>query len=181
MFLKTFCEFCVGQWGVVTYVEYMHNCEQCFCWDACPYLELLYPFKLLVGATDLWVEINFNHVRSSKHALICDIQIYLCFDHYLNEYLDFQVRGHQRVPSGSQEFIEITKKDAEQRLQLDLERLLEKASDFDRPKFKKEFDGFHRLFDRFLRESGPSIDWNKIEKLPSNAVSFTFYFEFSSL
>ncbi|XP_054271872.1 UTP--glucose-1-phosphate uridylyltransferase isoform X3 [Macrosteles quadrilineatus] len=80
------------------------------------------------------------------------------------------IRSHQRVPSGSQEFIEVTKRDAENRLQLELERMLEKTPEIGRTKFQKEFDGFRRLFDRFLRETGPSIDWGKIEKLPEGAV-----------
>lgn len=88
----------------------------------------------------------------------------------------FQIKSHQRVPSGNQEFLEITKRDAENRLQLELERLLDKSSPIDKPKFKKEFDGFQRLFDRFMRESGPSIDWNKIEKLPPGAVSVNYLF-----
>ncbi|XP_054271871.1 UTP--glucose-1-phosphate uridylyltransferase isoform X2 [Macrosteles quadrilineatus] len=81
-----------------------------------------------------------------------------------------EIRSHQRVPSGSQEFIEVTKRDAENRLQLELERMLEKTPEIGRTKFQKEFDGFRRLFDRFLRETGPSIDWGKIEKLPEGAV-----------
>lgn len=76
------------------------------------------------------------------------------------------------MPSGSQEFIELTKRDAENRLQLDLEKLLEQASDYEKPKFQREFEEFRKLFDRFLRETGPSITWNKIEKLPEGAVSY---------
>uniref|UniRef100_A0A1B6MUL7 UTP--glucose-1-phosphate uridylyltransferase n=1 Tax=Graphocephala atropunctata TaxID=36148 RepID=A0A1B6MUL7_9HEMI len=81
-----------------------------------------------------------------------------------------KIRGHQRVPSGSQEFLEVTKRDAESRLKLDLDRLLDTAPEFERPKFKKEFDGFQQLFDRFLRETGPPLVWNKIEKLPPGSV-----------
>lgn len=39
-----------------------------------------------------------------------------------------------------------------------------------KPKFEKEFDGFAELFDRFLGEAGPSLQWDKIEKLPEDAV-----------
>ena len=35
---------------------------------------------------------------------------------------------------------------------------------------QNEFDGFERLFDRFLHETGPSVDWDKIELLPADAV-----------
>lgn len=31
-------------------------------------------------------------------------------------------------------------------------------------------DGFARLFERFIEETGPSVDWNKIQKLPENSV-----------
>lgn len=36
---------------------------------------------------------------------------------------------------------------------------------------RKEFDGFERLFARFLQETGPSVDWEKIKLLPEGAVS----------
>ena len=36
---------------------------------------------------------------------------------------------------------------------------------------RKEFDGFERLFKRFLEETGPSVDWDQISQLPDNAVS----------
>lgn len=36
---------------------------------------------------------------------------------------------------------------------------------------KSQFTAFSRLFQRFLEESGPSVDWDKIEKLPADAVS----------
>lgn len=32
------------------------------------------------------------------------------------------------------------------------------------------FKGFSKLFARFLDEAGPSVDWDKIERLPENAV-----------
>lgn len=35
---------------------------------------------------------------------------------------------------------------------------------------QKEFDGFQRLYARFLQEEGPSVDWDSIEKLPGDAV-----------
>nr|CAI5854891.1 unnamed protein product [Callosobruchus analis] len=34
----------------------------------------------------------------------------------------------------------------------------------------KEFEGFQRLFRRFLDETGPSVEWDRIEKLPPDAV-----------
>ncbi|KAG8229987.1 hypothetical protein J437_LFUL008565, partial [Ladona fulva] len=81
-----------------------------------------------------------------------------------------QIRSHQRVPSGSREFKELTKKDAQNQLELELEKLLETAPANKRPSIKKEFNGFCELFARFLQEEGPSVDWERIEKLPEDAV-----------
>ena len=36
---------------------------------------------------------------------------------------------------------------------------------------RKEFDGFEKLYGRFLQETGPSIEWDKIKLLPDQAVS----------
>lgn len=85
----------------------------------------------------------------------------------------FQVKGHQRVPSGSgaQEFKENTKRDARHQLQHELDKMLGELHNTRQPGIKKEYDGFVRLFDRFLQEEGPSVDWNRIEKLPHDAVT----------
>lgn len=40
---------------------------------------------------------------------------------------------------------------------------------------KSQFTAFSRLFQRFLEESGPSVDWDRIEKLPTDAVSKRYY------
>lgn len=80
------------------------------------------------------------------------------------------VRGHQRAPSGSREFIEVTKRDAQSRLQVEIERLLTTVPPPKQEATKKELDGFSKLFDRFLRETGPSVNWDRIEKLPGGAV-----------
>lgn len=34
----------------------------------------------------------------------------------------------------------------------------------------RQLDEFAKLYERFLLEDGPSVDWEKIEKLPENAV-----------
>lgn len=82
----------------------------------------------------------------------------------------FQIKGHQRVPSDSREFREVTKRDAQIQLQHDLDKLLSTAPPVKQETFRKEFDGFAALFERFLQEEGPSVDWEKIEKLPDDAV-----------
>ena len=38
--------------------------------------------------------------------------------------------------------------------------------------FRKQFDGFEKLYERFLQETGPSVDWDKILTLPDGAVSY---------
>ena len=35
---------------------------------------------------------------------------------------------------------------------------------------EKNFDGFQRLFSKFINETGPSVHWDKIERLPKDAV-----------
>ena len=55
-------------------------------------------------------------------------------------------------------------------LEKELEKLLSTAPENDRNKIRKEFAGFTALFGRFLEETGPSVDWDKIEKLPNDAV-----------
>ncbi|XP_039963639.1 UTP--glucose-1-phosphate uridylyltransferase isoform X3 [Bactrocera tryoni] len=81
-----------------------------------------------------------------------------------------RVRGHQRAPSDSKEFHEVTKRDALKSLENDLKRLQESAPAEKRPELQKEMARFADLFGRFLQEVGPSIDWDKIQKLPANAV-----------
>lgn len=39
---------------------------------------------------------------------------------------------------------------------------------------KSQFAAFSRLFQRFLEESGPSVNWDQIEKLPTDAVSTSY-------
>jgi len=81
-----------------------------------------------------------------------------------------KVRTHERVPSDTQEFKELTKKDALSQVQYELESLLRTVPAPRAPFVKSEIDGFTRLFERFLKEKGPSVHWDKIEKLPTEAV-----------
>ena len=37
---------------------------------------------------------------------------------------------------------------------------------------EQDFDGFKKLFGKFINETGPSVHWDRIEKLPEDAVSF---------
>ena len=42
-------------------------------------------------------------------------------------------------------------------------------------RIEQEFDQFQQLFDRFLTETGPSVDWEKIRLLPDEAVSTLYW------
>ncbi|KAK9694083.1 UTP--glucose-1-phosphate uridylyltransferase [Popillia japonica] len=86
----------------------------------------------------------------------------------MNPLLD-KVR-HARASSGSREFKEATKQDAYNHLQKELSKLADSAPDIRRNHVKAEFDGFAALFTRFLEEQGPSVQWEKIEKLHNDAV-----------
>lgn len=81
-----------------------------------------------------------------------------------------QVRGHTRSASDSREFREATKRDALNQLKKELGKLIDTAPEVKQDKIRKELDGFASLFGRFLEEEGPSVEWDKIQKLPSNAV-----------
>uniref|UniRef100_T1JGE7 UTP--glucose-1-phosphate uridylyltransferase n=1 Tax=Strigamia maritima TaxID=126957 RepID=T1JGE7_STRMM len=66
--------------------------------------------------------------------------------------------------------MEMTKKDAQIQLELELEKLLKTAPENMRETVRKDFEGFKKLFNRFLQEVGPSFEWDKIETLPKGAV-----------
>ncbi|XP_044735751.1 UTP--glucose-1-phosphate uridylyltransferase isoform X2 [Chrysoperla carnea] len=76
----------------------------------------------------------------------------------------------QRGSSGTREFREVTLRDAQIQLNHELERLVKTAPESKRECMQKEFDSFSNLFGRFLNEEGPAVEWNRIEKLPTNAV-----------
>lgn len=55
--------------------------------------------------------------------------------------------------------------------ELELKTLLNTVDDVElRDFYSKEMERFAALFGRFLQEEGPSLDWNKIQKLPNDAV-----------
>ncbi|XP_059095630.1 UTP--glucose-1-phosphate uridylyltransferase-like isoform X5 [Tigriopus californicus] len=82
----------------------------------------------------------------------------------------FKMYGHNRSPS--REFKELTKRDAQILLNKELEKLQRTAQ---LPKAQadlvdKEFDGFRDLFGKFLTAEHQSVKWDKIEKLPADAI-----------
>ena len=74
------------------------------------------------------------------------------------------------------EFKELTKRDAERSLAIELEKLKKTGNlpELQAHMIDKEFSGFQRLFNKFLAaDSGDAIEWERIEKLPADAVSFS--------
>jgi len=76
--------------------------------------------------------------------------------------------GHQRSPS--MEFKELTKKDAQITLAAELDKLMKTLPEGQKELVQKEFDGYQRLFAKFLVDSGPSVIWDKIERLPPGSI-----------
>lgn len=52
----------------------------------------------------------------------------------------------------------------------ELDRLIETSEPHRFEDIQKQYDGFTKLFHRFLDETGPSVDWSKIDKLPKDAI-----------
>ena len=68
------------------------------------------------------------------------------------------------------EWKELTKKDAQKSLALEMEKLLIPAPASEKTSLQREADGFQSLFGKFIHETGPSVHWDRIEKLPHDAV-----------
>ena len=68
------------------------------------------------------------------------------------------------------EFKELTKKDAQLCLAMELDKLKLTTPEGQRQILEQDFDGFKRLFGQFINSAGPSVDWDKIEKLPEGAI-----------
>lgn len=55
--------------------------------------------------------------------------------------------------------------------ELELKTLLNTVNNEElRSFYSKEMERFAALFGRFLQEEGPSVEWDKIQKLPQDAV-----------
>jgi len=79
------------------------------------------------------------------------------------------VKGHRRTPSDV-EFREAMRRDALSAMNKELNKLLSTAPPGQQEHTRKEFDGFERLFGRFLRETGPSVQWEKLQLVSNNVV-----------
>ena len=68
------------------------------------------------------------------------------------------------------EFKELTKKDAQLSLSIELDKLLRTMPEGHKQVVEQDFDGFKKLFGKFVNETGPSVHWDRIEKLSPDAV-----------
>jgi len=81
------------------------------------------------------------------------------------------IRGQQRGATDVKDFHEVTKRDALSHFELELKNLLKSVQTEELQNFySKEMERFSALFGRFLQEEGPSVEWDRIEKLPAGAV-----------
>ncbi|GAB6025043.1 UTP--glucose-1-phosphate uridylyltransferase [Chamberlinius hualienensis] len=78
--------------------------------------------------------------------------------------------GHQRTPSDTAEFKELTKRDAQTQLTLELDKLLVTSAEAQKQEYRKQFDGFKKLFSRFIQDVESTVVWDKIKPLPETAV-----------
>jgi len=68
------------------------------------------------------------------------------------------------------EFKDLTKKDAQISMAMELDKLLRTTTEGKKQIVEQEFDGFKRLFAKLINETGPSVNWEKIEKLPQGSI-----------
>ena len=65
----------------------------------------------------------------------------------------------------------MTTEDARSSMTLELNNLIGAVGTEKQKEFADDLAGFRKLFDKFVTEPGPSVDWDYIEKLPSDSVS----------
>ncbi|TWW59133.1 UDP-glucose pyrophosphorylase 2a isoform X1 [Takifugu flavidus] len=68
------------------------------------------------------------------------------------------------------EFQEKLRQQHEESLHRELEALLSTANHADAQSSRKDFQGFQKLFHRFLQVKGPSVEWSKINRPPEQSV-----------
>ncbi|RXM29817.1 UTP--glucose-1-phosphate uridylyltransferase [Acipenser ruthenus] len=67
------------------------------------------------------------------------------------------------------QFKEAGRQELEKSMKEDLEKLQATASKEEAEITRKDFDGFKKLFHRFLQEKGPSVDWGMIQRPPEDS------------
>lgn len=81
-------------------------------------------------------------------------------------------KKHSRTPSqvDTSEFKALTKLDAFKSLQNELNKLLLTTPESEKEHVKNEFNGFERLFERYLEEANTEIKWQNIEPLNKETI-----------
>ncbi|XP_064411764.1 UDP-glucose pyrophosphorylase 2b isoform X2 [Latimeria chalumnae] len=67
-------------------------------------------------------------------------------------------------------FQEVIRQELENSMKKELEALLATAPTSEVEHTAKDFEGFQKLFHRFLQEKGPSVDWGKIQRPPEDSI-----------
>jgi len=68
------------------------------------------------------------------------------------------------------DFKELTKKDAQITLAMELDKLMKTLPEAQKQIVEKEFEGFQRLFAKFIADTGPQLIWENIQKLPEGSI-----------
>ncbi|XP_077102208.1 UDP-glucose pyrophosphorylase 2a isoform X3 [Siphateles boraxobius] len=72
--------------------------------------------------------------------------------------------------AGMVEFQEKLRLQQENSMHTELEKLLTTTKTPEAEISRKDFEGFKKLFHRFLQEKGPSVDWAKIQRPPEDSI-----------
>ncbi|KAG7283168.1 hypothetical protein CRUP_000530 [Coryphaenoides rupestris] len=67
------------------------------------------------------------------------------------------------------QFQEVMVQQLESSMDMELERLLHTASGAEKEVSRKDFEGFKKLFHRFLKVKEPSVEWIKIQRPPEDS------------
>jgi len=67
------------------------------------------------------------------------------------------------------------RQDAQAALRTELDKLIDAADESDKEFFNNEFSAFANLFERFLQERGPSVEWDKIRPPREGMVSSVLF------
>lgn len=72
--------------------------------------------------------------------------------------------------NGMAQFQEVMRQQLESSMHAELEKLLGTAKGAEAEVSKKDFEGFRKLFHRFLQVKGPSVEWSKINRPPEDSI-----------
>lgn len=115
--------------------------------------------KLIPGGA-IWIAF---HSFSSLN-MPCANMTYLCVEPETSF-----VKSHRRTPSDI-EFKELMRRDALAGMHKELQKLVKTAEPKSQEKCHLEMDQFEQLFSRYLQETGPSVNWDKIKPIPDDLI-----------